>query len=397
MAVRNPIYLTGSNQLQVMSNTHVDFLIEQAVYQYSQNPSVTLAVSHYNQGNNGYLKTMTDTRLRAGQWDTNVSAFPSEVTTEEPTTVSIPYERLTQTWASVSPTVDTGKIWPVYMTATNQIQAMSLQDVKDTILHPAIDLLVTGGTPTPNQGGTYTLTTSPTPAAGFSIANANVVFKDTRAWANGYNKAGTTIGTDGDVTRTLNGAVTAVANLALTTGSGTVANGSVVTGTGISGNTIVIDTNGTTYVLLDTVQTLSHGVTLTFNPDLQDIIDQGNTVNYFLHSKDGVDNSWFTVGEKPVYITGSDQLQEYNEAGFEGLLQEWMRETAAESGDGYKLVYKLDTTDSSTRTTLVNNYHTGGSGDYITYKVNTDDYRAQEFPDGTTTSSNIGRFRLIKE
>jgi hypothetical protein len=84
---------------------------------------------------------MNDTRLQAGAASTSTTAFPSEATTAEPSVVTVTYDKITETRATVTPTSDTGKLWPAYYNASGNIQAMNLQDVKDTFLHPAIDLL----------------------------------------------------------------------------------------------------------------------------------------------------------------------------------------------------------------------------------------------------------------
>ena len=154
MAVRQPLYYNSSNQIQAMTTAMVDEVVDQIVYQYSQNPSVTLSVV----GSSGSLDAMSDTRLQAGATSTSATAFPNEATTAEPSVVTVSYDKITETRTTVTPTADTGKIWPVYYNSSNQIQAMNLTDVKDTFLHPAIDLLSSGSTGT-QQGGTYHITT----------------------------------------------------------------------------------------------------------------------------------------------------------------------------------------------------------------------------------------------
>ena len=61
---------------------------------------------------------------------------------------------------------------------------MSLQDVKDTFLHPAIDLLTSASTST-QQAGTYTLATS-TSLAGSTLVSSTPIFVDTRADTSAY-------------------------------------------------------------------------------------------------------------------------------------------------------------------------------------------------------------------
>ena len=122
MAVRQPLYYNASNQIQAMTTTMVEEIVDQTVYQYSLNPSVTLSVV----GTGGSLDSMNDTRLQAGAQSTSVSSFPPESTTAEPSVVTVTYDKISETRASVSPLADTGGSWPVYYNASNQIQSMNL-------------------------------------------------------------------------------------------------------------------------------------------------------------------------------------------------------------------------------------------------------------------------------
>ncbi len=181
MAVRAPLYLSSGN-LKEMSTTMVDEIVDQIVYQYSTDPGVSLSVV----GSSGTLAAIDDTRLQAGAMSTHASSFPSEATTAEPSTVTVTYDKISHANATVSPTVDTAKTWPVYKTAANNIQAMSLQDVKDTFLHPAIDLL-TAATSTSQQAGTYTIHTATTLTGSTEVSGANTpIFTDTRADTTAY-------------------------------------------------------------------------------------------------------------------------------------------------------------------------------------------------------------------
>lgn len=300
MTVRIPLK-NDSGNLKQMTSTEVNQIIDQIVYQYSLNPSVALSVV----GSGGNLSAISDTRLQAGAASTSATAFPSEATTAEPSTVTVSYDRLNNTNASITPTSDTGKTWPVYYTSGGHIQAMSLQDVKDTFLHPAIDLL-SAATTTTQQAGTYTISTS-TSLAGATNVSATPIYSDTRA--------DTTLYTAGGISETL---------------------------------------------------------------------DQPTTItSYYLHSINGSDTS-YTV---PFYINASNNLQEYDATTFETLLQEWIRYTAASSTDGYAISYSIGTSGSgNTRGTAIVDTKLNGSGNYQTRFVNADDYRAQEFPDGTPTT-----------
>ena len=310
MAVRTPL-INDSGNIKEMTSTQVDEIVDQVVYQYSLNPGVTLSVV----GSGGNLSSISDTRLQAGAASTSASSFPSEATTAEPSTVTVNYQRLNSANASLTPTADTGKTWPAYYNSSGAIQAMSLTDVKDTFLHPAIDLLTAGSTTT-QQAGTYTIATSTT-LSGATNVSTTPIFSDTRA--------DTTLYTAGGIGETL---------------------------------------------------------------------DQPTTItNYYLHRIDGSNTSYTA----PFFINASNHLQEFDTTTFNSLLQEWIRYTAASSTDGYAISYSLGTSGSgNTRGSGIVDTKLNGSGNYQTRFGNADDYRAQEFPNGTPTTINTYNLRIIK-
>ena len=310
MAVRQPLYYNSGN-LQEMTTTQVNEIVDQIVYQYSLNPSVALSVV----SSGGSLDSITDTRLQAGAQSTSATAFPNEATTAEPSVVTVTYDKITETRASVTPTTDTGTTWPVYYTSGGGIQSMNLTDVKDTFLHPAIDLLA-AGTTTTQQAGTYHITTTAS-SSGSTLISSTPIFSDTRADTSAYTA------------------------------------GSI--------------------------------------PETQ---DQPTTItNYYLQKVDGSDTSYTT----PIFVEGSNNLQTYADATFESLLQEWIRYTAVSSSDGYSLSYNIGTSGSgNTRGTGIADTRLNGSGNYQTRFVNTDDYRAQEFPNGTATTISTYYLRINK-
>lgn len=195
MAVRKPLYYV-SNNLREMTTTMVDEIVKQAVYQYSLNPGVTLSVV----GSSGTLSSMSDTRLQAGAATTDVTNFDTASETPNVSTVTVTYDKVSHSNASVSPTSDTGKTWPVYVNSSNNIQAMNLQDIKDTFLHPAIDLLASGSTGT-DQGGTYHVNASNS-VSGSTLVSSTAIFTDTRANAAAYTAGG--IGETQDQPTTIN-------------------------------------------------------------------------------------------------------------------------------------------------------------------------------------------------
>ena len=105
MAVRTPLYFVSGN-LREMDAGMITDLQNLAIYQYSLNPSQQLSVT----GSGGNLTSINDTRLQAGDALTSATAFPTEATTAEPSTVTVAYQRILQTAATVTPAVDTGKL-----------------------------------------------------------------------------------------------------------------------------------------------------------------------------------------------------------------------------------------------------------------------------------------------
>ena len=183
MSVRSPLYNSSGN-IQEMTTTMVSEVVDQIVYQYSLSPSVVLSVV----GSGGSLGTISDTRLQAGASTTDATNFDTAGETPDVSTVTVNYAKLTSTSTAGTPTADTGTTWPVYYNSSGQIQAMNLQDIKDTFLHPAIDLLSAATTNT-QQAGTHFISAA-TSVAGSTRVSATPIFSDTRANAAAYTADG---------------------------------------------------------------------------------------------------------------------------------------------------------------------------------------------------------------
>ena len=308
MAIRAPLYYSAGN-LKEMTSTEVDEIISQTIYQYSLGPSVALSVV----SSGGNVGSITDTRQQAGTHSTDASSFPSEATTAEPSTVTVTYDKISQSINSGSAPTDSGKTWPCYRTATNNIQAMSLQDVKDTFLHPAIDLLVSSSLGT-DQGGTYHINTSNS-IAGSTLVDATPIFVNTQADTSAYSA-----GTIGD----------------------------------------------------------------------HDLDNPTTIQNYYLHKLDGNNQSTKT----PLYVTAANDLREYVTADFNTLIGNALKHTAGSSADGYKITYSYST--GTNRGSGMADTILTGSGDYQTRQVGGDDYRAQEFPNGSANTANTWFLKINK-
>ena len=186
MAVRIPLYYTGGN-LREMTTAMVAEIVAATVYQYSLDPSVALSVVN----SSGTLAAITDTRLQAGAVGNDATNFDTEAETANVSTVTVTYDKISHTNTSVTPTADSVKLWPVYAEGTGsatKIRAMTLADIKDTFLHPAIDLL-TAATTTTAQAGTYHISTA-TSVTGSTLVSSTAIFTDTRANAGAYSAGG---------------------------------------------------------------------------------------------------------------------------------------------------------------------------------------------------------------
>ena len=309
MTARAPLYWNGS-QLQEMSSSFIDQFVGLAVYYYSLNPSRTLTVS----GSGGNLTAIDDTRLQAGAYSTAASSYPSEATTAEPSEVTVSYQRIIQSAASVTTTADTGKTFPVYWDGS-AIKHMTEADFLDTFIYPAIDLLASGST-TSSQAGTYFIATSDS-VAGSTLVSSTPIFTDTRADTSAYSA-----GTIGD-------------------------------------------------------HALDNPTTVT---------------NYYLHRVNGV---LTTPTVLPLYADASNNLKAYTVAEIGTLLQEFVRYHAVSSSTGYTLTYNIDGSGTARGSSIVNTILTG-TGNYQTRFVDGNDYRAQEFPDGSPATADTYTFKILK-
>ena len=312
MAVRAPLYLDGSNDLVEMTSAEVDAWEQYMCYLYGASPSVTLS----QVGSSGTLGTINDTRMQAGAQSTSATSTPSEGTTAEPSVVTVGNAKISEARASVSPTADSGTTFPVYYTGSD-VQAMTLQDVKDTFLYPAIDRLVSG-TESNDTAGTYTITTSSSAATGYTNVSTTPVFIDTRANTGAYTAGG-----------------------------------------------------------------------------IPETLDQPTTItNYYLHRRNAVDPVWANL-KTPLYINGDNDLQQFAEGTFDTLFQNWMREIASEDTSGtYRISYSFSS--GTNRGTGIADTRLNGSGNYQTRFVGLDDYRAQEFPNGSAATIATHYLKITK-
>jgi hypothetical protein len=177
MAARTPIKLDGSN-LKEMSSTDYNNIVARTAYLYMTDQSVALS----QVGSSGSLDSMSDTRTQAGASSSDVTNFHTEGETADVSTVTVTYDKITETHASLSAPADTNNIrFPAYIDGNN-IKAMTLQEMYDTYVSAATDSLI--------ASQPYKIHTSTSPPSGYTLVSSTAVFTDTRANAAAYTAGG---------------------------------------------------------------------------------------------------------------------------------------------------------------------------------------------------------------
>ena len=306
MAVRTPVYWDGTD-IREMSSAMITAVKQRCVYLYGTDPSVTLSV--VSSGGN-ISPNMNDTRKSAGAYRSFTTRFPNEAETAEPGTVTVTYDRISQTLPTLGVPSDTSNVrFPIYQSSGN-LYAMSLTDMYDTFISPSLDLLVS----TSDRDGTFKIHTS-TSLTNNTLMSSTPVFTDTRANTGAYTAGG-----------------------------------------------------------------------------IPETLDQPTTItNYYLFRT----NAGTTYGNpsvtEPLYVRSADNhLQTYTDAGLDAILLELMRYYARES-----IRYSINGTGSNKGTSITNTI-LNGSGNYQTRFVNANDYRAQEFPNGTAVTSGTWNLRITR-
>ena len=321
MAVVKPLFINSDNNLQEMTDAQVLLHKQKAIYQYSLDPSALLTVVS-NSGAN--MAAITDTRLKSGVSVVSVSADPSASTSAPSATTDVSFDKINFAYdTSSGQTEDSdNRAFPIYRNSDGDIRAMSLSDMKDTFLHPAIDLMVVADASADdsNVAGTYRIHTAS------SLTDFTEV-----------SGAGTAIFTD-------------------------------TTSTGFAAGSI--GTAGST-------QTGS----------------SSSVQSFFLLRRNGTDVDTNSI--KLAQINSDGDIQEYSDGGTE-LLGNWLKFTAGQSGDGYKITYAIGASVSGTqRGSSILNKQLGSTVTSTTL-VNADDYRAQQFPSGSATVTNTYLFKINK-
>ncbi len=129
---------------------------------------------------------------------------------------------------------------------------------------------------------------------------------------------------------------------------------------------------------------------------IPETLDQPQTItSYFLHRRDAVDPGAPDV--TPLYIDSNNNLREYDQDALSTLLGNTLRHQAAYSTTGYKIGYAVGTSGSgAVRGSTMTDTKLDGSGLFAQLQVNIDDYRSQEFPNGTAQNINLYNLRISR-
>ena len=108
------------------------------------------------------------------------------MTTAEPSVVTVTQNNIRQILAT-TPTLtnDTGNLYPVYYDSQNNIQAMNLQDMKDTFVHPVIDDFASSSDTTA-QAEHFLYQHHQQQLLNQQVVSATPVYTDTRADTSAY-------------------------------------------------------------------------------------------------------------------------------------------------------------------------------------------------------------------
>ena len=129
-------------------------------------------------------------------------------------------------------------------------------------------------------------------------------------------------------------------------------------------------------------------------------LDQPQDItSYYLHKANGTNTALSVAndasGDVPVYIDSNQNLRQYTLAEFDAILLNVIKYSAA-SLTSNKLRYYIGGSGTTLGTGMANT-KLNGSGNYQTRKAGDDDYRAQEFPNGSVVTEATHYLKARKE
>ena len=127
---------------------------------------------------------------------------------------------------------------------------------------------------------------------------------------------------------------------------------------------------------------------------IPETLDQPTTItNYYLHRRNGADS---TPSRNLLLAEGgSGGLIEGATATMKNLIGNWIRYDAANTS-GQKILYTMATSGGSTRGSGIVDTRLNGAGNYQQKLINANDYRSQEFPNGSAATIATYNLRIAK-
>ena len=122
--------------------------------------------------------------------------------------------------------------------------------------------------------------------------------------------------------------------------------------------------------------------------------DQPTTINNYYLKRNTMSSPSLSV--LPLILRNDNNIQEFATGTINTIASELMRNEVIDSQGGYKIRYNINGTGTNKGSGMIDTRLTGGSGNYQTRKVSANDYRAQEFPDGTPTTINTYFLKIQK-
>jgi len=161
--------------------------------------------------------------------------------------------------------------------------------------------------------------------------------------------------------------------------------------------TISTLTSITDYTLVDANPVFTNTSTNTslYTPEgIDETLDQPETLeNFYLHKRNPDLIFSYNV---PARLTATGDIETPDFNTFDSILEDVIRYTAISVPD-YRLRFGYNLENGNNCGTAMIDSRLNGSGDYQTLFVGTDDYRAQEFPNGSEVTINTYSLTIRKE
>ena len=126
---------------------------------------------------------------------------------------------------------------------------------------------------------------------------------------------------------------------------------------------------------------------------IDEVQDQPTTItNYYLFRKNAESAVSYTP---PLKLDDDGNLQEYSDATLDAMFLAEIRYHTVNTA-GSRIVYSINGAGNNRGSGMVDTRLTGGSGSFNTRFINSNNYRAQEFPNGTASTINTFFLRMTR-